>query len=89
MATEDGTHIRFTLREPDPRKKTLFWWVLSKHDLTTLGGIGWFGRWRKYAFFPKRDTAYEEVCLRELAAFCERKTVEHKRMRKESPAKSP
>jgi hypothetical protein len=43
-----------------------------------LGWVAWFSRWRKYAFYPKPETVYEEDCLRDIAEFCEAKTKEHK-----------
>lgn len=42
-----------------------------------LGTIGWFGRWRCYAFDPWPYTTYEKTCLRDIADFCERLTKEH------------
>ena len=71
-----GTHIVFVPAPPKPRTKV--WWVLSKYDNVQLGWIGWFSTWRKYAFYPKENTVYEQVCLREIATFCERATALHK-----------
>ena len=73
---EKGTHIKFM--EAPPKPKTKVWWVVSKYDDIQLGTIAWFSRWRKYSFFPKGDTVYEWVCLREIADFCEKQTKEHK-----------
>ena len=72
--TERGTHILFVPAPPKP--KTKVWWVLNKYDSAQLGWIGWFARWRKYGFYPKEGTVYEETCLREIAAFCEQKSKE-------------
>lgn len=73
---EEGTHIKFVPAPPKP--KTKVWWVVSKYDGLFLGWVGWFPRWRKYAFFPQKDTVYEEVCLREIADFCVKHTKAHK-----------
>ena len=73
---EFGTHIKFVPAPPKP--KTFVWWVVNKYDDDHLGWIGWFARWRKYSFYPKADTVYEEICLREIAEFCQRKTSEHR-----------
>jgi len=43
-----------------------------------LGIIRWWPAWRKYAFWPGTNTLFEEVCLREIADFCEQTTKEHK-----------
>lgn len=55
----EGTHIKFVPAPPKP--KTKVWWVVNKHDDIHLGWIGWFGRWRKYAFYPKEETVYGVV----------------------------
>lgn len=61
--------------------KTRIWTVdVADPDIITisLGEVKWFGRWRKYAFFPKAETVFEQCCLREIAEFCERQTRERK-----------
>jgi hypothetical protein len=73
----EGTHIKFI--EAQPKPKTKVWWVVSKYGDSPLGTIAWFSRWRKYSFFPKADTVYEWVCLREIADFCMKQTKEHKK----------
>src|SRR5437016_9129912 len=40
-----------------------------------LGEVYWFSKWRRYAFFPSFETAFEQSCLRTIADFCERATV--------------
>jgi hypothetical protein len=77
MAVIEKTHIKF-IPYPDPKRKTKVWWVVSKYDNIQLGTISWFSRWRKYSFFPKGDTVYEWVCLRDIADFCEEQTRLHK-----------
>ena len=77
--SDPGTYIRFVEGPPKPRTKT--WWVVTRDDDIHLGWVGWFGRWRKYAFYPKPDTVYEQVCLRDIALFCETQTSTHKRQR--------
>jgi len=74
---ESGTHILFV--PAPPKSKTKVWWVLNKYDEAQLGWVGWFARWRKYGFYPQTGTVYEETCLREIAAFCERQTKERKK----------
>jgi hypothetical protein len=73
-----GTHIKFVPAPPKP--KTKVWYVVSKYDDPNphLGWIAWFPKWRKYAFYPKPNTVYEQVCLREIADFCQKATVLHK-----------
>lgn len=73
---EFGTHIKFVPAPPKP--KTLVWWVVNKYDDGQIGWVGWYPGWRKYSYFARPETVYEQVCLREIADFCERKTREHK-----------
>ena len=80
--------------EPTPSKsgKTMIWSLYSsgyKEDGDEehyydfwLGDVKWRGPWRKYAFFPDRDTLFEEECLRAIAQFCEDKTREHREAKK-------
>ena len=66
------THIKFIPHFPKPKTKT--WLVCSNYGDGLIGRIAWFGRWRKYSFFPDIGTVFEQVCLREIADFCEEQT---------------
>lgn len=77
-ANWDGTHIEFTVREPDPKRKTARWDVFAKGGDSYLGVVSWFARWRKYCFFPEGGCVFEETCLREIAEFIVARTREHK-----------
>jgi hypothetical protein len=77
-----GTHIRFA--EGPPKPKTLTWYVVNRYDDICLANIEWYAPWRKYAWFPKPNTVYEWVCLREIAQFCEDMTASHRLARKEA-----
>lgn len=55
--------------------KTLIWSVYSMSDGREIGQVRWFGRWRKYAFFPGDATVFEEDCLRDIAQFIEEATT--------------
>lgn len=59
--------------------KTNVWEVLSSNK-SGLGEIRWYGKWRKYAFFPLALTIFEQDCLRRIADFCE---AESKKLRKQ------
>ncbi len=64
-----------------PGMKTLVWQVVPKSEdrgpQHPLGLVKWYGGFRKYSFFPAPNTIYEQVCLRDIAEFCEMKTREH------------
>jgi hypothetical protein len=67
----EGVWVMFSLA-PNQNPKTQVWDVKTKDESIPLGQIKWFGRWRKYAFFPFEDTVYENICLRDIAEFIER-----------------
>jgi hypothetical protein len=59
--------------------KTKLWHVVPKQgDGSPIGLIHWYGPWRKYCFSPHHDTIYEQVCLRDIADFCEQQTTTQK-----------
>lgn len=67
-----------------PIPKTVTFYVQTKSAIPeVIGEIKWYGCWRKYCFFPEYDTVYEQDCLRDIAAFCEEKTAEHRQNRAE------
>lgn len=53
--------------------KTSIWPVQTGVGFS-LGEVRWQSRWRTYAFFPDRETVFEQSCLRKIAKFCESKT---------------
>ena len=59
-------------------RKTRVWNIYTqKEDFEgqNLGEIKFYPQWRKYAFFPARQTLFEQDCLREIATFCEAETT--------------
>ena len=72
-------HLKFI--EGPNKPKTRTWFVVNKYDDINLGWIGWFARWRKYAFFPKEGTVFEEDCMRDISDFCVEMTNHHKSKR--------
>ncbi len=72
-----NTWIRF--EELPPAPKTKRWAVISKDQEITIGAVTWFGPWRKYCFHPEMGTVFEQVCLREIADFCESETLKHRK----------
>lgn len=63
--------------DPSPSGKTQTWVVAAKAG-GDLGEIRWFGRWRRYAFYPLPQTVFEQNCLRDIANFCETETQRHR-----------
>jgi hypothetical protein len=75
---KETRHLLFVLVPPKRKRRTSVWWVVNKHDDIQLGWIGWHTGWCKYAFYPRVETVFEQVCLRDIADFCEQMTKEHK-----------
>lgn len=73
---EFGTHIKFVQGPSKP--KTYTWWVINKYEDIQIGTVAWITRWRKYGFYPKPGTIFEQVCLREISNFCEKQNRFHK-----------
>ncbi len=79
-----GSFIIFRRDLLAEKGKTQLWFVLTMDQSMVLGNIRWFGRWKKYAFFPNPETVYERTCLREIADFCEYITEFHKYQKEEN-----
>ncbi len=66
---DESEWIRFELVGPTDSGKTQIWNVVLKDQSVIGGEIRWWGAWRKYAFFPRPNTLYEQDCLRAIARF--------------------
>jgi hypothetical protein len=59
--------------------RTKIWTVVEKTDGGgSVGTVQWYAPWRKYSFVPAAGTVFEQQCLRDIAAFCENATLEHR-----------
>ena len=59
--------------------KTSIFIVFNKdYPTEPLGWIKWSGSFRKYSFYPERDTFYEEVCLSNIIEFLKELKEERK-----------
>jgi hypothetical protein len=70
--------IQFRGGGPSKSGKTKMWNVETIGGETILGTIAWFGRWRRYGFYPTSGTVFEQDCLRDIASFCEGETKAHR-----------
>ncbi|MGQ0721044.1 MAG: hypothetical protein ACT4PE_05650 [Candidatus Eiseniibacteriota bacterium] len=78
--------IEFVLAGASESGKTQVW-EATVADGTILGVVSWFGRWRKYTFWPHQRTVFDHSCLREIADFCEQRTnAKRFKVRKTRPA---
>jgi hypothetical protein len=51
--------------ERKPKAKTDVWIVRAQSSSAKLGEIRWFGRWRRYCFFPE-NAIFSQDCLMDL-----------------------
>ena len=63
------------LIKPDARTRK--YQVLSRRSNAWLGEVRWYAQWRQYTFFPV-NSIFDRHCLREVADFCETKTLEQR-----------
>ena len=70
--------ITFDLAGKSRSGKTRIWYVRTRDNLTVIGMIRWYGRWRRYVYEPAPHTVYEQECLRDIASFIEERTSEQK-----------
>lgn len=78
-------NLQFELSGQSKSGLTSTWNVINRYNNTQLGTVGWYGPWRQYSFFPNPvlDLVFEKQCLRDIADFCESKTKEHDKRRRE------
>ena len=72
------SYLRFVPSVPSTSGLTKSWSVSSNDQSNYLGTIRWYAQWRRYCFFPKSDTVFDQGCLGELANFCRKETQAHK-----------
>lgn len=61
---------------------TKLWCVVNRQHQSEIGRIRWDTGWRRYVFAPHPHCIFEQDCLRDIAAFIETETREHKAARK-------
>lgn len=67
------------------KSKTLIWNVLAKSSGANLGYVAWFARWRNYCFFPNENLVLDKTCLRDIAAFVEYQSQQHRQGKRPTP----
>lgn len=80
--TVKARHVYFQERDVPEHWKTRAWAVHASADNLYLGHIQWFARWRCYIFQPEPSTVYEKTCLRDIANFVDRMTIEQRKRKK-------
>jgi hypothetical protein len=67
-------YMDFVLQVQEEGRKTDKWAVLAIKGSYLLGYVSFHPAWRKYVFWPEKNTLFDPACLRELADFVERST---------------
>jgi hypothetical protein len=83
FVTQIGKWIYAREAKQPPERVTKRWAIVASDGEVELGEVKWVGKWRAYAYFPLNDTVYEKQCLRDIAAFCESQTKQHREGRNE------
>lgn len=72
-------YIRIVPRGTSPTGKTLRWAVQNIRTGEWFGWIKWHGAWRRYCFFDKEASLYDDDCLRMIADFLKQANEEHRK----------
>lgn len=76
---KQGPFVTFNEDLSGKSKLTRVWAVQAINSLGfPLGKVKWWSAWRRYCFFPCKDTVYDANCLWDIADFCARMTTEQK-----------
>lgn len=68
-------YIRIEESGASPTGKTRRWKVLCRNEV--IGGILWYGGWRKYVFQATDVGFYDEDFMYKVGLFCGMRTREH------------
>lgn len=60
-----------------PGARTRLFTVRHRVSNDFLGEVRWYAHWRQYVFMPV-NAIFDRHCLREIADFCETKTLEQR-----------
>lgn len=86
MSKVKGPYIEFQ-ESQRAGQATSQWHVVTKDaNAFCLGVVKWFGRWRRYAFFPNAETVFEDECLKYIAGFIEARMDERREARRSANA---
>jgi hypothetical protein len=71
-----------SFKEVSDTGKTKVFNTLSVHVI--LGQIRWYAPWRRYAYFPVKNTLYDAGCLKEIVQFIDELMLERKNSKSNS-----
>lgn len=80
MGGADTDHLQFVEIPTLSGRRTKIWQVRD-HTGARLGGIAWYAQWRRFVFYPVRDSHYDALCLHRIGNFCGIETKKRKKER--------
>lgn len=72
----EGTFLLIYKKEVEGRKTPIL--EIINWDDINLGEIKWYPAWRKFCFYPNKDTVWDNKCLVELINFLNKYNKEWK-----------
>ena len=67
--SQEKSYLEFRHTGDSESGKTRLFAVLNKENGSFLGGIKWHAAWRKYCFFPAKETIFDMKCLKEIMLY--------------------
>jgi hypothetical protein len=71
-------YLRFEMVEKKPTTEVYVVSSLKKFDTEVLAKISWYGKWRRYVFYPSEGTLFDAACLGEVKEFIDNLMKERK-----------
>lgn len=75
-------HLTCKWRGRSKSGKTIIYRIMKRESWATnvgLGYIKWYGAWRKYVFFPDKNTLWDNNCLNMIIRFLDKINKRHGR----------
>ena len=74
-------YMDYVPQKREEGRKTEKWTVISLMGSHELGVVSFHPAWRKYVFWPEKNTIFDPACLRDLADFVDKQTLAWKQKR--------
>ena len=80
-------YLRFEMVEKKPKTEVYVVSSLKEFDNEVLAKISWYGKWRRYVFYPSEGTLFDSACLGEVKEFIDNLMKKRKQANREKEAK--
>jgi hypothetical protein len=78
LQVEQFSVVRFDPENDQDSGRDNRWYVHIVNNMVCIGVIAWYHTWEQFAYFTFSTEILEEIRLREIAKFLERKNKIHK-----------